>query len=193
MTLIEPNTSAELTVGDPNTLGLALRLIWQQDRFGHVIELLRNGQRQPLLSTVADAPQAAWPNNTPLQQASLETIDGRLAILGVGLAGTSHWSLSIETLTGDNVGLRIDCACRCSSIPERLGSRYHWEPEVDCQTDAFAGILFRTADACVQVAPDEEHTLITCSASERLCDIVPESLGDDQAKTIRWCYQFLLM
>ncbi|QDV67951.1 hypothetical protein Poly24_16570 [Rosistilla carotiformis] len=193
MTLIEPNTSAELIAGDPNTLALALRLVWQQDRFGHAIDVLQAGQRSPLLETVVDPAPTAWPRNTPLQQASLETIDGRLAILGVGLAGTSHWSLSLETLAGESVGLRIDCACRCTTAPESLGSQYRWADGIDCQTDAFAGILFRGDQVCVQVAPDDEKTVITCTADEKLCEIRPESLPNETPQTIRWCYQFLLM
>ncbi|WP_417739857.1 hypothetical protein [Rosistilla oblonga] len=193
MTLIEPNTSAELTAGDPNTLGLALRLVWQEDRFGHAIEQLRGGKRTLLLETLADSAAVPWPANPPLQQASLETIDGRLAILGVGLAGTSHWSISMETLAGDSQGLRIDCACRCTSLPESLGSGYRWAEGVDCQTDAFAGILFRADEACVQIAPDDQQTVATCSSDDRVCEIRPESLGEGNAHTIRWCYQILLM
>ena len=193
MTLIEPNACAELIAGDPKHQALRLRLVWQADRFGHVIEWVQADETRILLATAVDDATNAWPSNPPLQQASLEAISGSPVILGVGQAGTSHWSLSIETPDADEPTLRFDCACRSTSKPLSLGSQYVWSPDVRVQADAFAGLLLRAGETCLQIAPADEQTIATCDQAERLCDLHPDTLIDGTGQTVRWSYQITLM
>lgn len=67
-----------------------------------------------------------WPGSPPLQQLLIESRAeaGHVALL-VGMAGRSHWSLSVEPLA-DRIGFRFDAACRLSGPPEWLG--HAWRP-----------------------------------------------------------------
>lgn len=66
-----------------------------------------------------------WPASPPMQQLLIESRAeaGHVALL-VGMAGRSHWSLSVEPLA-DRVGFRFDAACRLSGPPEWLGHAWH--------------------------------------------------------------------
>jgi len=130
---------------------------WSGDRYDHAVRLGDAEQR-----TVDEHRDADWPDCPPLQQLSIESIADRDVALGVGCAGTSHWSVSIEPTES---GFRFDWACRAKRSPERLGSRY------------------RNAEGFTLV-PGEETELRT---DERFLRIAPRSPLDD-AGTYRWAY-----
>ncbi|MEL6110685.1 MAG: hypothetical protein AAFU85_32160, partial [Planctomycetota bacterium] len=96
-------------------LDLQVRFDWEKDRYRHTV--LRPAQE--LQSVIGD--DASWPATPPLQQLSVETIDEREVALGVGSAGTSHWSVSVEPT---EAGFLFDWACRTSETPGFLGSSY---------------------------------------------------------------------
>jgi len=65
-------------------------------------------------------------------------------LLGVGQAGKSHWSISIEPLDFEgDAAFRFDVACRTRSHPSWLGSTYRRtsinasdRPELTIESDA---------------------------------------------------------
>lgn len=89
---------------------------WQNDRYDHV---LLSGDKR--LESLEQRAGDAWPDCPPLQQLSIESIAGHEVALGVGCAGTSHWSVSIEPTEN---GFRFDWACRTKKPPQRLGNCY---------------------------------------------------------------------
>lgn len=94
-----------------------------QDRISHGIFLRDDHGEIELARSREGTPSDTWPCSPPLQQLVADTLtDGVQALLGVGLAGKSHWSASIHVEpTGRLV---IDMACRCSPEFQYLGSRY---------------------------------------------------------------------
>lgn len=77
-----------------------------------------------LLESIEGTPDDDWPPSPALQELHLEERpDGRRLALLVGMAGTSHWSLSVEL---DPVQRRalFDVACRVKRPPGKLGSAY---------------------------------------------------------------------
>lgn len=108
-----------------STLALRLSFLQPADRYGHMLALVNSdGAVLPLLATVEGIPSDDWPPSPPLQSLSFHTLpDGRQAALLVGMAGTSHWSASIEPAVSEPM-LLFDIACRHSSQAPRLGSRY---------------------------------------------------------------------
>ena len=115
---------------------LVAHFFWQHDRYAHRIEnadgqaifsIEANGQDTHFAAISAAAakvfagPSDDWPYSPPLQQLSLEQINGAPAILGVGSAGRGHWSISVEPTES---GLRFDVACRSKSSPLWLGNSY---------------------------------------------------------------------
>ena len=87
-------------------VGLQVRFTRVGDRFAHCIEFVvaRNAIGVPLLTSVEGDNNSAWPPSATLQQLHIERRDGvgrsaetfsHVALM-VGLAGRSHWSLSVE-------------------------------------------------------------------------------------------------
>ncbi|MEM9644444.1 MAG: hypothetical protein AAF989_05585 [Planctomycetota bacterium] len=94
---------------------------YQDDRYVHEISV--DGIRAAA-SLDGDSDQD-WPPSPPLQQLSLENLDGRDVILGVGAAGKSHFSLAVEpTPEAEGVsGLHFEWACRTTqSDPDLMAS-----------------------------------------------------------------------
>ncbi|MFO0884877.1 MAG: hypothetical protein U0894_11945 [Pirellulales bacterium] len=87
---------------------------------------------QVVLESCEGTPADAWPASSPLQSLSIEELTpGAPVALLVGMAGKSHWSASIERLSGNN-GWRWDIACRVSITPDFLGSTYRL-PQVQAE------------------------------------------------------------
>ena len=77
-----------------------------------------------LLESMEGTPDDDWPVSPALRELHFEDrADGRRLALLVGMAGKSHWSLSVE-LDAARGQLVFDVACRLRSPPARLGSRY---------------------------------------------------------------------
>jgi hypothetical protein len=113
----------------PNGHCLRVDFHWRNDRYGHVVSLVgTTGEVEPLLASIEGLAEENWPPSPPLQSLSVETLpNGRPVALLVGMAGGTHWSASIEPLSG-TAELLFDIACRHSSAPQRLGSQYRRLP-----------------------------------------------------------------
>jgi hypothetical protein len=93
------------------------------DRLAHVISKVVDGQMWPLLSSIEGTPSDEWPPSPPLQEMHFESREGVELALPVGMAGKSHWSISIE-LCAATGRLTFDVACRVRTVPDFLGSSY---------------------------------------------------------------------
>lgn len=113
-------------------LDTCVRFDWSADRFDHAID-----HNEQSLVTVIEGQDAAWPASPPIQQLSVESIDDRDVALGVGCAGTSHWSLSVEPVDD---GFRFDWACRSKETPKFLGTTYRLSAGFDCFAEAGANV-----------------------------------------------------
>jgi hypothetical protein len=117
------------------TLGM-LRVIftWQADRWEHTLEWLgegvaRTGGSSPPAATawqsVASLPgdDPRWPASPPLVELTVVTASLGMSLVGLGLAGSSHFSASVGPDPEDGESLRFELACRVVE-PGRLGSTY---------------------------------------------------------------------
>lgn len=136
----------------------------QADRWRHVV----SSQGGPLLESVegpappGDDPR--WPASPVITEVSLATAGKRPAILAVGRAGRSHFSLSI-TADPDRVDtLLFDVACRLQDPPPWLGSTYRAADGGIVRTapPAAAGDLPRTVQWAYAIGP---AGLVTLSAA----------------------------
>ncbi|MCO8120280.1 hypothetical protein NHH03_00930 [Stieleria sp. TO1_6] len=146
-----------ITLNHPHGKG-AVHFVWTGDRFEHRIELGENHA-----ACKDEAADQTWPDSPPIQQLSIESIDGRDVALAVGCAGTSHWSLSVEPTAE---GFCFDWACRAKQTPAQLGTKY----------ESPAGMRFECIDGATITAGMDETAI---RPSESL----------DAAGTYRWCYQ----
>jgi hypothetical protein len=94
------------------------------DRYGHRIELIEADKVTPLLESIEGTPEEDWPASPALKELHLEDRPGgkQLALL-VGMAGRSHWSMSVE-LDPQAAQLVFDVACRLRDEPRQLSSTY---------------------------------------------------------------------
>ena len=113
---------ASLTVTDGDSL--RVDLFWQHDRYSHRIVAVLSGREIPVIESVDGTDKDAWPPSPPLQQLSIEELaPGRQVALLVGMAGKSHWSVSIEPQP-EQRGFVFDVACRSRDVAHWLGSTY---------------------------------------------------------------------
>jgi len=110
---------------------LCVRFAWIEDRFWHrvawgddAVSSEASNADEGAQSVEGDA-RGDWPPSPPLQQLSQETINGGAVMFGVGAAGKSHWSLSVEGIeTQSGPGLKFQWACRHKTEPRFLGTTY---------------------------------------------------------------------
>ena len=97
------------------------------DRFEQTVTRLDHlGNTIAVWRDVHDSGSDDWPASPPIQELSLEEIGGKNVLLGVGRAGKSHWSVSIETTeSGSAPAIHFDFACRCPAPPQWLGTTYN--------------------------------------------------------------------
>jgi hypothetical protein len=106
--------------------GGGLRVVFSRvgDRIAHAIDWLDTTEFSPLLESIEGAPDEEWPASPPLQSLHLEERpDGRTLALLVGMAGRSHWSVSLD-VNRAAAEVICDVACRAHAEPVRLGSSY---------------------------------------------------------------------
>lgn len=103
------------------------------DRFAHRVLRQRHDTWLLVLESIEGTAEERWPASPPLQQIVAEPIgkDSRIVLLGVGLSGTGHWSISVDE--NDAGGLLMDNACRVSGEHGFLGST--WNLASDWQID----------------------------------------------------------
>ncbi len=100
---------------------LRVEFTWAVDRFSHLV-IDQSGRR---MSSIEGDTDQAWPPSPPIQQLSLEVIEGKPVILGVGGAGKGHWSISVTCVERDGIdAIRFELACRCRGTIGQLASTY---------------------------------------------------------------------
>ncbi len=140
---------------------LSVEFWWSGDRFAHRLVDGHSG----VMVSIEGEPTECWPTSAPIQQLSLESLHVGNALMGVGSAGVSHYSVSVHWEDSNQSSLIFDFACRCKTKPAFLGStyraneRFHIEP--------MAGSII--------------------AGSEDEIQVVPNSLAD--SGTLRWSYR----
>ena len=167
---------------------LHVDFIWQDDRFAHEFEL-RDGSRVASVEGTADQ---AWPPSPPLQQLSRELIGDRHAILGVGAAGQSHWSISVEISVDDQqTSLKFDVACRSKTDPQWLGSTYRQAKNL--RIEAISGSMLTSRNGMIVVQPDRPATrgnLPLGISSERRTEAISRCIFPRLTSSKVFCVRF---
>lgn len=156
---------------------LRLQFTWVGDRYGHRILSVADGRE--LACSVEGVATETWPPSPPLQELHFSTTgDGRQVALGVGRAGTQHWSLSFEP---QPTGWLVDVACRVRGAVDRLASRYRLP---------HAGARSPAERACpVWIEPSSrEPGVCTVLRQAELSIVMPRFAAGDMPRTIRWRY-----
>ena len=176
MTMMRSNLAASISAG-------ALHVEFQRlaDRYAHQIIYSPAGSISPMTWASQEGTfRDAWPPSPPLQTLHLETRpDGSQTIMLIGMAGRSHWSMSVEAVTKDR--LYFDVACRISESPVWLGSTYHCANQ-----DATAFCGRPTFSSCQGIGARESALQIDCASGILR---IPVSLATNAfPQSVRWRY-----
>ncbi|MFN0020783.1 MAG: hypothetical protein ACKVP0_21195 [Pirellulaceae bacterium] len=166
--------------------GHLLRLIFEQiaDRVAHRVEVLNStGEKLAEFRSVEGTSADEWPASPALQSCSFQEIrPGQTAAFLVGMSGKSHWSASIEAISGRGA-LDFDFACRVSQEPQWLGTTYAIDP-----LSPWSGTQF-------QLGPTGMALELAHASDKCVCEVSGKSLrfscvqkAEKYPATIRWRY-----
>ena len=96
----------------------------EHDRWRHVVALADGSRLESVEGPADPAADPRWPASPVLTEVSLVSAAGRPAILGLGLAGRSHFSVSVAAHPDRPDTLLFEVACRIQEPPAWLGSTY---------------------------------------------------------------------
>ncbi len=177
---------------DTSAPEVALNWISQGDRLAHEITLGSGAARKTLLASIEGDDSMPWPPSPPIQEINRDTISGRATHFGVGRAGTSHWSVSVQGDFGtaaspsDPAGLVFQWACRVKHRPQHLGIRYRVvEPRSDLPPDWLARIDAADGEWAVRFRPGERTVW---RAADDVLAVEPVDFDMENA-TIQWEYR----
>lgn len=197
-----PDIVRPIHVTDLRRNRLQVAFAWSDDRYAHIVSLLtsENGEPTRILQSIEGTAEDAWPPSPPVQQLVPHHMESGETFLGVGQAGTAHWSLSVEPLPKPVVGYHFELACRVTRGPEYIGSRLqmllrdvHW-------TEDFQGVSpsLNTAfcGARLRLAVEADCSRLTWESSQpSIVNVLPfENHGQQGVlpRTIRWAYRLTL-
>lgn len=128
----------------------------EHDRWRHVVALADGSRLESVEGPGNTAADPRWPASPALTEVSLVGAAGRPAIVGLGLAGRSHFSVSVAAHPDRPDTLLFEVACRIQEPPAWLGSTYRAADGGSMQaTPQAAGTdLPRTVQWSYAVGPD---------------------------------------
>jgi hypothetical protein len=154
------------------------------DRYEHRIIYSKPDGSNGTLASREGRPDESWPPSPALQSLNLETRpDGKQTIMLVGMAGRSHWSMSVEADLAQN-RLAFDIACRMHEPPVWLGSSY----TSTNKQSLVEPLDFLSLEAWNGERPCEKMTIQIDGSSGSL-QIPAPAATDKFPQTLRWCYK----
>jgi len=102
----------------------SVTFIWSGDRWEHVVVVLDGRRWRSVEGPGGPGDDPRWPASPPLVEVSLVAAGPRPAVLGVGLAGRSHFSLSVVACPDRPDTLLFEAAARIIAPAGWLGSTY---------------------------------------------------------------------
>jgi len=169
---------------------LQVRFSRSGDRYAHRILFVDGEQETVILTSVEEDDDDHWPPSPPLQQLTTEDRNnGRPVALLVGMAGRTHWSVSVEPHQSAPL-LLFDVACRFHEQPTRLGTNYRCTTPMQLDESggrvdiSLAGHVCRLSTDETSV-PDPPRLL----AEENSIAIKPPHSDGPLPQTARWTYR----
>jgi hypothetical protein len=160
-------------------LAFAIEFQREADRYAHAIIVLQGDQPIYRATSQEGTSQDLWPASPALQQLSLQRVVGnRQAALLVGMAGKSHYSLSV-TADEELQQITFDAACNYKSEPEFLGSTYRTELPAERQSP----VQWIVEDTLPTRILAQNNNSFSCVPTVE--PPVPAGMG-------RWCYSLRL-
>ena len=181
------NQTLQLSTDSINGVQLRVTFARETDRWSHVVERIQADQTTTVLSSIEGTADDDWPPSPPLQELSVHDLGNVQAILGVGMAGVGHWSISC---TVDGPALKFELACLVkdkdqltSLAKDQLGSRY--QSSADCESGL--ELLALTEDVAKPTWATDLSQLQNEEQGEQI--FRPQQLSTSGTVATRWAYQ----
>ena len=149
-----------------------------EKQFGHEIRIERDGKK--IVLRTDDQIAASWPPAPPLQDIHFEERENGQLLFGVGMAGNTHYSLSIAA---EKTTLKFEFAAFVKNEPGFVGTSYRMDQSVDCQL--ITGLLF----------PHKNSQPISADQSSFEKNLIIEPIAHDDGslpRTIQWGFDIRL-
>ena len=157
---------------------------WVGDRWVHALHALcPDGSRAAACwqtAPVAPGDEASWPSSPPLVELGDVPLPQGTAIVGVGSAGTTHYSVSVSA--APEGGLRFEFACRLLTPAGWLGTTYAaGEAATTLAIEPLGGAVLHTIAAPagglsgLQILP--------------ATPLAPPSSRAEKGSTVQWSYR----
>jgi hypothetical protein len=189
-----PHDDGTLQVLGRHGRGLRVVFVWQSDRFVHRIEFVDGRQSWCWFNSLEGDSEEPWPSSPPLQQLSLEEPSpGNPVALLLGMAGGSHWSVSVECDSA-STGLIFDVACRAQQCPQQLGSWYHAAVPLAHGSSDLARFALKHATVEWRCQPLTDQSCVVLAQELGRVGVVDRDLATTRLpSTFRWRYHIHLL
>jgi hypothetical protein len=175
--------SQQLTSGP-----LLLVLEKRSDRWAHRLFWQKESERILICESQEGTSHDAWPPSPPLQEIHFETHGNSRVAMGVGMSGSSHWSICISADTRI-AELRFEVACRTKNLAQFLGSSYRFSsPETMPHGLVCTSTLGNVAVNEQSVSDAVFSADFLASSPPAMVRFLPPSIGAAPAGTICWNY-----
>jgi hypothetical protein len=105
-----------------------IRFVRHGDRWAHTIGVVLGDRLLPLLASIEGNEVDLWPPSPPLKDFHLHDANGSTTAMLVGMAGNSHWSVTVQLADGDPA-VKFDIACRIKNeLPDTDDARKRVSP-----------------------------------------------------------------
>jgi len=134
-----------------------------------------------------------WPLSPPLQQSSTETAaHGRNIALLVGMAGKSHWSVSVECDPA-TTSLVFDVACRVGRQPRWLGTTYRVNSPITIDSKDADHVMICDRTVIFSADSVDAASGVTVTREGDRISVVAPLLDASPPFTVRWKYRIGLL
>lgn len=186
----------QLSIATPQLKVVFSKSAANTDRWSHQI-LLNDGQQLTvLLTSVEGNDQQTWPASAPLQDISHHDLPGGEAVLGVGMAGKSHWSASVSVV--DNDAVFFDMACLIKQSAAAVGSQYRAGSGVNVASHG-DDVLLEVGNKKIVIQPlrnEGQQTVLkhaTVQQDATTVSIAPDIDLATVTGSVRWCFHMRLI
>jgi hypothetical protein len=184
-----PQTASHILESGP----LRIEFEKLRDRWSHKLSFQSGDQWLPIAASIEGSEHEPWPASPPIQELHFETHAGKPVALGVGMSGSSHWSLCV-TVDLETNSIQFEVACRTKSRPDRLQSAYETQVPVESSSsqcvlqapNSIRPIIIRTTDA------DSQILTASSGSTQTTLTVQPVSSQTLPSPTQRWNYLFTL-
>jgi hypothetical protein len=143
-----------------------------------------------LLQSVTSAKETIWPSFPPLQELAQESHSDTEVLLGVGMAGKSHWSVSVDRRQEPHQPAMVfDFACRLSGSPAFLGACWMLGEGLNAMPPASLDLPLqvRQYETTIVTLTPTNHTSLRLEGDQ--VQVIPEPGMGLLQGTVRWGFR----